>query len=98
MVSTVWAWHPSDLDIQQDPEVAVGRLGNVLQQVLQPRHGLMGLLGRPEAADVLPIILNQLVRPPKAALQILVLRGPSAPLANVGSWTDVGEHDDAVLG
>jgi hypothetical protein len=60
----------------------ITRLGNVFQQVLKARHGLMGLFGRPEGADMVPIVLDKLIRLPKAALQILVLEGRQQKLGS----------------
>lgn len=64
--------------------MAVAWLGDVFQQVLKARHGLVRLLGGPEAADALPIVLDELVRLPEAALEVLVLGGRQQQLPLAG--------------
>jgi hypothetical protein len=67
------------LDIQQYPDVFQSGLCKILEEVGEARHWLMRFLERSQLAQKLIIAVNELLIPPKAALQVLVL-------ASLSTW------------
>ena len=47
-----------DLDVQEDPDRPISRLGQELEQIEQPRHGLARLPQRLECAELFPVSLT----------------------------------------
>nr|POE80892.1 hypothetical protein CFP56_56965 [Quercus suber] len=58
-----------ELDVQQQPDLLQARLRQVLQDVPEPGHGLMGFRERAQRLELRPRLGDDLVRLPEAALQ-----------------------------
>jgi hypothetical protein len=61
------------LDVQHDPDLLHAGLCQILEQVSEPRHRLVGLFQRLEFTQKLPLAVDDLLRSSKASFQIFVL-------------------------